>query len=161
MPMYRIFSCVVGRGCLLWSGHSLGKIVSFCPLSFCTSRPNLPVNPGISWFPTFAFQSPVMKKTSVLGISSRRSCKPLKNHSTPASKVICTGWSIDLDYSIVEWFSLETNRVHSVVFEIASKYCISYSFVNSDGYSNSFKGFLPTIINIMVIWVKFSNSSPS
>ena len=25
MPMYRVFSCVVGRGCLLWSVHFLGK----------------------------------------------------------------------------------------------------------------------------------------
>ena len=28
---------------------------------------------------------------------------------------------IDLDYSDLEWFALETNRGHSVVFEIASK----------------------------------------
>ena len=30
----------------------------FCPASFCTPRPNLPVIPGVSWLPTFAFQSP-------------------------------------------------------------------------------------------------------
>ena len=30
-----------------------------------------------------------------------------------------------LDYYDIEWFSLETNRDHSVVFETASKYCIS------------------------------------
>ena len=35
------------------------------------------------------------------------------------------------------------NRDHSVVFEIASKYCISDSFVDYDGYSISSKGFLP------------------
>ena len=33
----------------------------------------------------------------------------------------------------IEWFALETNRDHSVVFEIASKYCISDSFVDHDG----------------------------
>ena len=38
------------------------------------------------------------------------------------------GWDIDLDYWDVEWFVLETNRDHSVTFEIASKYCISDSF---------------------------------
>ena len=32
---------------------------------------------------------------------------------------------IDLDYCDIEWFALEANRDHSVVFEIASKYCIS------------------------------------
>ena len=33
-----------------------------------------------------------------------------------------TGRGIDLDYRDIEWFALETNRDHSVVFEIASKY---------------------------------------
>ena len=50
-----------------------------------------------------------------------------------------------------ESFALETNRDHSVVFEIASKYCISNSFVDYDGYSISSKGFLPTVEDIMVI----------
>ena len=34
------------------------------------------------------------------------------------------GWGIDLDYCGIEWFTLEMNRDHSVVFEIAPKYCI-------------------------------------
>ena len=62
-----------------------------------------------------------------------------------------TGWGIDLDYCDIEWFALETNRDHSVVFEIASKYCISDSFVDNDGYSISSKGFFPTLVDIMVI----------
>ena len=47
--------------------------------------------------------------------------------------------------------ALETNRDHSVIFEIASKYCISDSFVDHDGYSISSEGFLPTVVDIMVI----------
>ena len=62
-----------------------------------------------------------------------------------------TGWGIDLDYCDTEWFALEMNRDHSVVFETASKYCISDSFVDHDGYSISSKGFLPTVVDIMVI----------
>ena len=42
---------------------------------------------------------------------------------------------------------LETNRDHSVVFEIASKYCISDYFVDYDGYSISSKGFLPAVVD--------------
>ena len=30
-------------------------------------------------------------------------------------------------------------------------YCISDSFVDHDGYSISFKGFLPTVVDLMVI----------
>ena len=39
---------------------------------------------------------------------------------------------------------------HSVVFEIASKYCILDSFVDHDGYSISSEEFLPTVVDIMV-----------
>ena len=46
---------------------------------------------------------------------------------------------------------LETNRDHSIIFEIASKYCIPDSFVDHDGYSISSKGFLLTVVDIMVI----------
>ena len=49
---------------------------------------------------------------------------------------------------MIEWFALETNRDHFVVFEIASKYYISDSFVDHDGYSTSSKGFLPTVVDI-------------
>ena len=66
----------------------------------------------------------------------------------------------NLDYCDTEWFALETKRDHSVVFEIASKYCISNSFVDHDGYSISSEGFLPAVIDIMVIRVKFTHSSP-
>ena len=56
----------------------------------------------------------------------------------------------------MEWFGLEMNRYHSVIFEIASKYCILDSFVDYEGYSISSKGFLPTGVDIMVSWVQFN-----
>ena len=62
-----------------------------------------------------------------------------------------TGQDIDWDYCDTEWFALETNRDHSIVFEIASKYCILDSFVGYDVYSISSKRFLPTVVDIMVI----------
>ena len=61
------------------------------------------------------------------------------------------GWGIDLDYCDIEWFALETNRDHSVIFETDSKYYISDSFVDYVGYSISSKGFLPTVVDIIVI----------
>ena len=62
-----------------------------------------------------------------------------------------TGGGIDLDYCDTEWFAFGTNRDHSVVFETASRYCISDSSVDHDGYSISSKGFLPTVVDILVI----------
>ena len=41
----------------------------------------------------------------------------------------------------IEWFALETNRDHSRIFEI----------VDYEGYSVSSNGFLPTVVDIMVI----------
>ena len=62
-----------------------------------------------------------------------------------------SGWGINLDYCDTEWFVLEMNRDHSVIFEIAFKYCISDSLVDCEGYSISSKGFLPTVVDIVVI----------
>ena len=47
----------------MMSVFSWQNSISLCPASFCTPRPNLPVTAGISWLPTFAFQSPIMKRT--------------------------------------------------------------------------------------------------
>ena len=52
------------------------------------------------------------------------------------------------------------NRDHSVIFEIAPKYCISYSFVDYEGYSISSKEFLPTVVDIMAVWIKFAHFGP-
>ena len=72
-------------------------------------------------------------------------------HRTVQPQLLKRHWGIDLDNCDIELFALETNRDHSVTFEIADKYCISDSFVDHDGYSISSKGFLPTVVDIMVI----------
>ena len=56
--------------------------------------------------------------TTFLGISSRRSCRSFTELFSFFSII---GQGIDYD---IEWFALEMNRDHSVIFEIASKYCI-------------------------------------
>ena len=58
------------------------------------------------------------------------------------------GWE---DYCETEWIALETNQDHFVVFETASKCCISDSFVDCEGYSISSKGFMPIVVDIMVV----------
>ena len=84
-----------------------------------------------------------------MGVSSKRS---LDLHRTVQLQLFSiTGWGIDLDYCDIEWFALEMNRDHSVIFETTSKYCISDSFVDYDGYSISSKGFLTTVVDVMVI----------
>ena len=90
-----------------------------------------------------------MKRTS-FGVLVLESLVGL--HRTVQLQILQHYWSGHrLDYCDIEWFALETNRDHSVIFEIASKYCISDSFVDYDGYSISYKGFLPTVVDIIVI----------
>ena len=93
MSTCRVFSCVVGRECLLLtSAFSWQNSVSLWPASFWTPRLNLPITPGISWLPTFAFQSPLLKRTFFGGcVSSRRSCRSSQNRSTSASSVLLVG----------------------------------------------------------------------
>ena len=65
--------------------------ISLCTASFHIPRPNLPVTPGVSWLPTSAFQSPIMKRTSFLGVSTKRSCRSSQNCSTSASSALLVG----------------------------------------------------------------------
>ena len=155
--MCRIISCVVGRGCLLWPVRSLGKTVSLCPASFCTPRTNLPVTPRVSWLPSFAFQSLIMEGhlfwvlvlKGLVGLQRTIQLQLLQYYWLEHRLGLLGYWMVCLG-----------NRGHSVIFEIASKYCILDSFVDYEGYFTSSKGFLPTVIDITVTWVKFAHSSP-
>ena len=117
------------------SAFSSQNSARFCPASFCTPRPNLPVTPG--YLLTSYFGIPVLYDEKK---------KPFN-----FSFFSITGWGIDLESCLIEWFALEMNRGHSVIFEIAPMYCISNCFVGYEGYSISSKGFLPTEVDIMVI----------
>ena len=68
-------------------------------------------------------------------------------HRTVQLQLLQRYWlGIDLGYCDIEWFALETNRDHSVIFEIAHKCCISNSFVDYEGYSIPSKRFLKLIL---------------
>ena len=75
---------------------------------------------------------------------------PVGLHRTVQLQLLQHGWGIGLDCCDIEWFALEMKRDHSVGFEIASKYCILDSFIDHECYSISSKGFLPTVVDIMV-----------
>ena len=157
MSMCRVFSYVVGRGCLLWPVCSLGKILL---ASFCTPRPNFPVIPGVSWLPTFCIPVPYnVLKRHLFWVLVLDGLVGL--HRTIQLQLLQCYW---LGHWLgLPWYwmvCLETNRDHSVIFDIVPKYCILDSFVDYEGYSISSKEFLHTVVDIMVIWVKFTHSSP-
>ena len=99
--------------------------ISPCPASFCTPRTNFPVTAGVSWLPTFAFQCPIMKRTSFLGVGSKRSCSSSKNLQLQLLQRYWLGHRLGLLwYCMVCLGNAQRSFCH---FEIASKYCISDS----------------------------------
>ena len=158
MPMCTVISCVVGRGCLLWPVPSLGRtLLAFALIHFvlkakftCYSRCLL-----TSYF---VFQSPMIKRMSFLGVGSRRSWDLYRTTHLQLLQHYWLGHRLGLLWYLM--VCSEMNRDHSVIFEIASKYCILDFFVDYEGYSISFKGFLHTVVDKMVMWIKFTHSSP-
>ena len=63
-----------------------------------------------------------MKRTSFLGVSSEGLVDLLR--AIQLQLLQHYFWGIELDYHDIEWFAFEMNRDHSVIFEVASKYCI-------------------------------------
>ena len=154
MSMCRVFSCVIGRGCLLWPVCSLGKtLLSFAMLhSVLQGQICLLLqvfldfllfhSSSLSW-KGHLFWVLVLK--DLVGLHRTVQPQLLQHYSL--------GDRLGLPWYWVVWLGNEQRSFcHS---EIASKYCISESFVDYDGYSISSKGFLPTVVDIMVIWVKF------
>ena len=94
------------------SAFSWQNSLSLCPASFRIPRPNLPVTPGVSWLPTFAFQSSVMKRTSFLGVSFKRSCKSSSDQIISVAQSCPTLRPHELQHARPPCSSL-TPRVHS------------------------------------------------
>ena len=154
MSMCKVFvSCGVGKGCLLWASCSLNKtLLAVALLHFVLQgQICLLLPPGISWLPTFAFESHLMNRTSFFVIISRKCYRSHKTNNFSFFSI--SDWSTNLDYCDIESFTLEINWDHSVIFEVAPKYCISDCFVDSEGCSISSKAFLHTVIRITFIWI--------
>ena len=87
-----------------------------------------------------------MKNIS-FGVSSRRSCRSSLNHSSLSSLALVAGvktWITD-----IELFALEENQDHSVIFQIAPKYCILDSFFDYESYFISTKGFTTNLDSML------------
>ena len=79
----------------------------------------------------------------------------------PRDKLLLTAYRLPhrLEHPIICSVLLFLSLNHSVIFEIAPKHTISDSLTDYDVYSISSKWFLPTVVDVMVIWIKFTHSS--
>ena len=152
MSMCRVFSCVVGRGYLLWPVCSLGKTLLDFDLLLFVLLGQICLLPKVSLDFLLLHSSPLYWKGHLFWV-------------LVLEDLVGIHWSVQLQLLQHYWSGhrlgilwcwmvcLEMYRDHSVIFEITPKYCISDSFVDYDGYSISSKGFLPTVVDIVVIWV--------
>ena len=127
MAMCRVFSCVIGRGYLLWTVHSLGKILlAFALLHFglqgqaflllWVSLDFLLLHSSLLWWKGQVFLLLVLE--GLVSLHRTVQLQPLRT----------TSWSAYLDYCDIEWFAWESNWDYSFVFEIVPKDFILDSF---------------------------------
>ena len=159
--MCRVISWVIGKGCLLWWACSLDKtMLAFALLHFVlrgqtclflqVSLDFLLLHSSPLWWKEHHFLMLVLE--GLVGL-----------HRTILLQLLWHYWfghRLGLLWYWMVCLGNEQWSDHSVIFEIASKYCISDSFVDYDGYSISSKRFLPIVVDIMIISVKFTHSSP-
>ena len=135
--MCRVFSCVAGRGDCYDQCVLLAKLYYLLPCFILYSKAKFACYSRCFLTSYFCIPVPYNEKDIFFWVLVLEGLVGL--HSTVQLQLLQHyWWGIDLDYCDIEWFALETNRDHSVVFEIASKYCISDSFVDHNGYSYFF-----------------------
>ena len=123
------------------SAFSWQNSISLCPASFSTPKPSLSVTAGVSLLPVPCNEKDIFFGVLVLeglvGLHRTVQLQLLQHYlkyaddttlMTESEEELKSNASSALVYyRDIEWFALETNRDHSVVTEIASKYCISNS----------------------------------
>ena len=149
MSMCRVFSCVVGRGWLLWPVCSLcTTLLAFALLHFVLQG-QICLLLQVSLDFLFLHSSTLCWKGHLFWMLVLENLVGL--HRTVQFQLLQHYWSGHRLGLLWYWMvCLRNNRDHSVVLEITPKYFIWDSFVDYDGYSISSKGFLPTVVDMMV-----------
>ena len=155
MSMCRAFSCVVGRRCLLWPVYSLGNSISLGPASFHTPRPNLPV----SWLPIFCIPVPYNEKDIFFWVLVLKNLVSLRR-TVQLQLLQHYWWGHRLGLPWYWVVCLGNERRSFCHFWDCIQVLHFRLFCWPRWYSISSKWFLPLVVDIMVIRVKFSHSSP-
>ena len=156
MSMCRVISDV-GRGCLLWPVCSFGlTLLAFALLHFILQGQTcLLLQVSLDF--RLLHSSPLWWKEHLFwvlvlgGLVCLHRPKPINS-----SFFSISGWDIDLDYCDTE------NGLPWKWTEVILSFLRLYpsttfqTLVDYEGYSISSKRFLPTVVDIMVIWIKFS-----
>ena len=153
MSMCRVFSCVVGRGCLLWLVRSLGKTLLAFALLHSVFQGQIFLLLQVFLDFLLLHSSPLWWKGHLFWVLTLRGLVGLHR----IIQLLQHYWFGHRLGLLWYWMAcLETNRDRSVTLETAPKYCISDSSVDCEGYCTSSEGFLPAVVDTVVIWIKFT-----
>ena len=139
------------------SVFSKQNYLSLCPASFHTPKPRLPVIPGLSWLPAFAFQSYMMKMTFffmlilevLVGVDRTIQLQLLWNQLMEHRVGLLWYWMVCLGL-----------KQRSFCHFWDCTQVLNFSlFADYEGHSISSKEFLPTELDLKANWIKFSHSS--
>ena len=157
--MCTVISCVVGRESFLWPVRSPGKtLLAFVLLHFVFQGQTFLIL-QVSLDFLLLHSSPLWWKGHLsYGVRVERLAG--LHRVIQLELFLHGGWGIDRIIVILNGLPLKQTKIILSFFEFAPKCCISDSFVEYKGYSISSKGFLPTIVDIMDMWIKFALCSP-
>ena len=163
MSMCRIFSCVVGRECLLWPMYSIDKtLLAFVLLHFVLQGQTCLLLQVVSL--DFLLWHSIPEDEKDICVCVCVCVWVLEGHAglqrTGQLHLHCPQWLGHRLGLLWCWMvCLSKEPISSVIFDIAPRYCILDSFVDCESYFISSKGFFPTVVDKMVIWIKFTHSS--
>ena len=159
MSMCRVFSCVVGRGCLLWPVCSLGKTLLAFALLHSIFQGQICLLLQVFLDFLLLHSNPLEWKGHLFWVSVLKGLVGL--HRTIQLQLLQCYWLGHRLGLLCYWIVCLGNeqRLFCCFWDCIQVLC-SDSFVDHDGCSISSDGFLPTVVDIMVIWVKFTHSSP-
>ena len=151
-----VMSMCCWRGYLLWPVCSLSKTLLPLPCFILYSKAKLACYSRYLLTSYFCIPVPYEEKDIFFGVSCRRSCRFSMNCSASSALVIGAWTWITVILNDLPWkwtkIILSFLRLQlSTAFQ---------TLVDYEDYSISFRGFLPTVVDIMVIWMKFAHSHP-
>ena len=129
MSMCTVFSCVIGRGCLLSPGCSLGKTLLAFALLHSVLHGQICLLLQVFFDFWLLHSSPLNEKDIFWGVLVLQVLVGL--HRAIQLQLLQHYWS-GHRFGLPWYWIVSLENEQSVVFEIASKYCISDSFVDCD-----------------------------
>ena len=132
--------------------------IRFCPASFRTPKPNLPVTPGVSCPPIFFYSSPLWWKGHLFWVLVLEGLVDL--HRAIRLQLLQHYWLGRRLGLLWYWMACLGNEQRSFCcFWVCIQVLHFRLFCGLWWLFHFFYGFLPTVVDIMDIWVKLTHSS--